>query len=71
MEKQDVIDIVSESISNPLAKAINTLRMLGFDKYDALGFIARMVDFVYSSDDVRKQMLDEADEIFKRMKEKK
>lgn len=70
MQNQEAFDIVSESISKPLAKAVKTLRVLGFDKYDALGFIARMVDFAYSGADERKRMLDEADEIIKTMKEK-
>ena len=59
MEKQDVINILSESISNPFAKAINIIKLLGMSKEEALEMTRTMVELAYASPDVRKQMLAE------------
>ena len=62
MEKQTVINILSESISNPFAKAINIIKLLGMSKEEALEMTRTMVELAYASPDVREQMLAEFEE---------
>lgn len=61
MEEQDVIHILSELISNPFAKAINIIKLLGMDKDQALEMTRKMVELAYANPDVREQMLTEFD----------
>lgn len=70
MKKQDVIDILSESITKPFAKAISTIMMLGMSKDHALEMTRTMVELSYASPDVREQMLKDAEEAIKGTKEK-
>lgn len=70
MKKQDVIDILTESITKPFAEAINTIMMLGMSKDQALEMTRTMVELSYASPDVREQMLKDAEEAIKETKEK-
>lgn len=68
MNMTDVL--LSESVSRPIAKAMITIKKIGFDKEQALRLVTRIVEYAYSSDDVREQMFKDAEEDIKGRKEK-
>lgn len=56
----NVIEMISEEISKPFAKAIKALQGFGIPKDMALQLVTHMVEFAYGTDDERQKIKEEA-----------
>ena len=52
----NIVEMISEEISKPFAKAIKAVQDLGISKDMALGLVTHMVEFAYATDEERKKI---------------